>query len=423
MSGPAIATSAQAARIAATVQEYARMKITGFETIRLGEFPNLLWLHIHTDQGLIGLGETFFGARAVEAYIHETVAPLLLGKPAGQMDRHARTLQTGYLGFSGSGVEMRAASAVDIALWDLHGQATGQPVYQCLGGLSHDRVRIYNTCAGYRYIRAEGGQKPENWGTGGGAGPYEDLDAFLHRADELAHSLLEQGITAMKIWPFDMAAEASEGRTISAADLDSALTPFRKIRDAVGGKMDIMAELHSLWTPLGAERVLRALADYDPFWVEDPIKMTNADVLASLRARTNVPICASETLATRRAFREYLQADAVDVVLLDLSWCGGIGEAKKIATLAEAWGRPVAPHDCTGPVVLTASVHLSLNCPNTLVQETVRAFTSGWYKEVMTALPDIRGGFVYPSTEPGLGVKLQPERLAAADCERRMSKI
>ena len=124
------------------------MRIVAFETIRLGEFPNLLWLHIHTDQGLTGLGETFFGPRAVEAYIHETVAPLLLGKSAGQIDRHARTLQTGYLGFSGSGVEMRAASAVDIALWDLLGQATGQPVWQCLGGLSHDRVRIYNTCAG-----------------------------------------------------------------------------------------------------------------------------------------------------------------------------------------------------------------------------------------------------------------------------------
>ena len=92
------------------------MKITGFETIRLGEFPNLLWLHVHTDQGLVGLGETFFGPRAVEAYIHETVAPLLLGKPALQMDRHGRTLQNQYLGFSGTGVEMRAASAVDIAL-------------------------------------------------------------------------------------------------------------------------------------------------------------------------------------------------------------------------------------------------------------------------------------------------------------------
>ena len=400
------------------------MKITAVETVRLGEFPNLLWVHIHTDEGLIGLGETFFGPRAVEAQIHETVAPLLLDKPALQMDRHARALQNQYLGFCGSGVEMRAASAVDIALWDLFGQAIGQPLYQCLGGLSHDKVRIYNTCAGYRYIRAQGGQKTGNWGLDAvsASGPYEDLDAFLHRADELAHSLLEQGVTAMKIWPFDFAAEATGGRSISATELDDALVPFRKIRDAVGGKMDIMAELHSLWTPPAAELVLRALAQFQPFWVEDPIKMANADLLASLRARTNVPICASETIATRRAFREFLQADAVDVVMLDLSWCGGIGEAKKIATLAEAWGRPVAPHDCTGPVVLAASVHLSLNCPNTLVQETVRAFTTGWYREVLTELPDIRNGFIYPMTGPGLGTKLQPERLAAADCERRITK-
>ena len=400
------------------------MKITAVETIRLGEFPNLIWVHIHTDEGLIGLGETFFGPRAVEAQIHETVAPLILDKPALQIDRHARVLQNQYLGFCGSGVEMRAASAIDIALWDLFGQAIGQPLYQCLGGLSHDKVRIYNTCAGYRYIRAQGGQKTGNWGLDAmsATGPYEDLDAFLHRADELAHSLLEQGVTAMKIWPFDFAAEATEGRSISATDLDDALVPFRKIRNAVGGKMDIMAELHSLWTPPAAELVLRALAQFQPFWVEDPIKMANADLLASLRARTNVPICASETIATRRAFREFLQADAVDVVMLDLSWCGGIGEAKKIATLAEAWGRPVAPHDCTGPVVLAASVHLSLNCPNTLAQETVRAFTTGWYREVLTELPEIRNGFIYPMTGPGLGTKLQPERLTAADCERRITK-
>jgi galactonate dehydratase len=399
------------------------MKITAFETIRLGEFPNLLWLHVHTDEALVGLGETFFGPRAVEAHIHETVAPLLLGKPALQIDRHARTLQNQYLGFSGTGVEMRAASAVDIALWDLFGQAVGQPIYQCLGGLSHERVRVYNTCAGYRYIRSPDGQRADNWGLNpaAAAGPYEDLDAFLHRADELAHSLLEQGVTAMKIWPFDLAAEASEGRFISAAELDRALEPFRKIRDAVGGRMDIMAELHSLWTPPAAEVVLRALTPFQPFWVEDPIKMVNADLLGRLRARTGVPICASETLATRHVFREFLQADAVDVVMLDLSWCGGVGEAKKIATLADAWGRPVAPHDCTGPVVLTASVHLSLNCPNTLIQETVRAFTTGWYREVLTELPDIRDGFVYPSSGAGLGTKLRPDRLAAADCEQRIS--
>lgn len=400
------------------------MKITALETIRLNEFPNLLWLHVHTDQGLTGLGETFFGARAVEAYIHETAAHLLLGKDPLQIDRHGRTLQNQYLGFSGTGTEMRAASAIDIALWDLLGHVTGQPVHQCLGGLSHEKMRIYNTCAGYRYIRSDKGQKTDNWGIGSqaAAGPYEDLDAFLNRADELAQSLLEQGITAMKIWPFDFAAEATEGRFASAADLDKALEPFRKIRNAVGRKMDIMAELHSLWTPMGAEQVMKALAPLEPFWIEDPIKMVNADLLSALRARTGMVICGSETLATRRAFREFLQADALDVVMLDLSWCGGIGEAKKIATLAEAWGRPVAPHDCTGPIVLTASVHLSLNCPNTLIQETVRAFTTGWYKEVVTDLPDIRNGFVYPSNKPGLGTRLQPERLKASDCETRTTR-
>jgi L-alanine-DL-glutamate epimerase-like enolase superfamily enzyme len=82
----------------------------------------------------------------------------------------------------------------------------------------------------------------------------------------------------------------------------------------------------------------------------------------------------------------------------------------------------VAPHDCTGPVVLTASVHLSLNCPNTLVQETVRAFTTGWYRDVLTELPDIRDGFVYPMVGSGLGTRLQSERMSAADCERRMTK-
>lgn len=399
--------------------------ITAIETIRLGEFPNLLWLQVHVEGGLVGLGETFFGPRAVEAHLHESVAPLLLGKPASQIDRHARTLQGGYLGFSGSGAEMRACSAVDIALWDLFGQAIGQPVWQCLGGLSHDRMRIYNTCAGTRYIRAGSGQRTQNWGVdpAASASPYEDLDAFLHRADELAHSLLEEGISAMKIWPFDVAAEATDGRSIAASELDKAMEPFRKIRAAVGDKMDVMAELHSLWTPPAAERVMRALAEIDPFWVEDPIKMVNADLLRDLRARTGVPVCASETLATRRAFREFLQADALDVVMLDLSWCGGLGEAKKIATLAEAWARPVAPHDCTGPVVLTASVHLSLNCPNTLIQETVRAFTRGWYGDVVTGLPPIRDGFVYPMTGPGLGTRLQPERLKAADCERRVSRL
>jgi galactonate dehydratase len=393
------------------------MRITAIETIQLEEFPNLLWVHVHTDQGLVGLGETFFGPNAVAAYIHETAAPRLLSQDALAIDRHSRTLLNNYLGFSGTGAEMRGASAIDIALWDLFGQATGQPIHQLLGGLSRQSIRTYNTCAGYRYVRQNRGQLTDNWGLPQltQIGPYEDLDGFLHRADELAESLLGQGITAMKIWPFDQAAEASGGLHISPAQLDEALEPFRKIRDAVGDRMDIMVEFHSLWNLTSARRICAALEEFAPYWYEDPIKMTNVDALASLAGSTSVPICASETLATRSAFRELLEADAVGIVMLDLSWVGGLSEARKIAAMAETYHLPVAPHDCTGPVVLIASVHLSMNAPNALIQETVRAFYTSWYRELVTELPDISNGFVHPMTGPGLGTRLQPDVLKRKD--------
>jgi L-alanine-DL-glutamate epimerase-like enolase superfamily enzyme len=136
--------------------------------------------------------------------------------------------------------------------------------------------------------------------------------------------------------------------------------------------------------------------------------MTSMDALSELQASTRVPICASETMAGRPAFREMMARNACGVVMLDLSWVGGISEAKKIATMAEAHQLPVAPHDCTGPVVYTASCHLSLNAPNALIQESVRAFYTGWYKELLTELPRMEGGQIHPMTGPGLGTRLQP---------------
>ena len=397
------------------------MKITAIETIRLGEFPNLLWVQVQTDEGLTGLGETFMGPASAEAYIHEQAAPCLIGKDPLQIDRHSRRLLDGYLGFSGSGAEMRGLSAIDIALWDLFGQAANQPIHQLLGGLSRDKIRTYNTCAGYRYVRQSVGQLTENWGLGGAEGPYEDLDAFLNDAGALAQSLLEQGITGMKIWPFDYAAEASGGLYISPSDLKKTIEPFEKIRKTVGGKIDIMVELHSLWTPRPVKQIFRALEPLAPFWFEDPIKMNNFDALAELAASTDVPICASETVATRPVFREMMAKQATGVVMLDLSWVGGISEAKKIATMAEAHHLPVAPHDCTGPVVFAASCHLSLNATNALIQESVRAFYTGWYKELVTALPKIDNGYIYPMDGPGLGMQLLPDIVKRKDAHVQRS--
>ena len=389
------------------------MKITKLETIRIAEFPQLLWLHVHTDEGLTGLGETFFSASAVEAYLHDDLAPRLLGRDALAIDAIARDLVS-YVGFRSTGVEVRAASAVDLALWDLFGKAVDQPIVQLLGGWTRDRIRTYNTCAGDQYMRRAETQSSENWGLSNRTDAtaitgFNDLNDFLQRADDLAESLLADGITAMKIWPFDIPAELSHGQYISSEDLKKALTPFEKIRKHVGDRMDIMVEFHSMWQLLPAMNIARALAPFGTFWHEDPIKMDSLDSLKRYAAVSSAPICASETLGTRWAFRDLLQSGAAGVVMLDLAWCGGLSEARKIAAMAEAWHLPIAPHDCTGPVVFTASTHLSLNAPNALVQESVRAFYNGWYPQVMTAVPQVKDGFVTVPEGPGLGCELLPD--------------
>jgi L-alanine-DL-glutamate epimerase-like enolase superfamily enzyme len=395
------------------------MRIAALETIRVAERPNLLWLRVHTDEGLTGLGETFFGAATVEAHIHEWIAPRVIGRDPLEIDALSRDL-VGYLGFRSSGAEVRGNSAFDIALWDLWGRATGQPIAQLLGGFTRREIRTYNTCAGTDYIKKATGQVSTNWGLSAGRA-YDDLDAFLHRADELAHSLLEEGITAMKIWPFDGAAERSRGLHITAEELDAALRPFEKIRTAVGERMDIMVEFHSLWQLLPATRIARALRPFGTYWHEDPIRMDSLGDLRRYAESSDAPICASETLGSRWAFRDLLETGAAGIVMLDLSWCGGLSEARKIAAMAETWHLPIAPHDCTGPVVLAASTHLALNAPNALVQESVRAFYRTWYRDLVTALPEVRNGMITVPPGPGLGLDLSPDLDRAFTTSRRLS--
>lgn len=402
------------------------MKIRALETIQLPGYPNQLYVQVHTDAGLTGLGETRNGAAAVAAWIHETAAPALLGRDPLAIEANWRALEP-MLGFAGTGAECRGRSALDIALWDLLGQAAGLPLWQLLGGRVRERIPLYNTCAGPGYTRRiprGAGRLTENWnlGTASSASPYEDLAATWKAPEELARSLLDAGITAMKIWPFDPLAERFDGHHLPRAELDRALEPIRRIRDAVGDAMEILVEMHGRWDLPNSVKLAAAVEPYRPYWFEDPIKVDDPGALAEFSRCFRVPTAAGETLGTRWQFRDLLARRAVGVVICDVGYAGGISEVRKIAALAECHQLPVALHDCTGPVNFIVNTHLSAHLPNVAIQEFARAFYHGWYAEIVTTLPPVAEGKVEPLRTPGLGTALRPEILQRTDLVRRRSE-
>jgi len=401
------------------------MKITALETLRLKRRPNLIWVRLHTDEGLAGLGETWFGASAVEADLHDRIAPLVLGEDARRIDALNRKMRP-YAGFAGTGAELRALSAVDVALWDLAGKAAGVPVCTLLGGATRSRIRVYNTCAGPEYVSQTSEVRPGNFGVGAGGAlcghSFEDLTAFLERPDELAAELLDMGIASMKIWPFDFAAGAADGMDISNEDLAKALAPFERVRKAHGARMRLKAELHGLWGLPAARKIAAALEPLEMDWIEDPVWMDRMPELAELARATRAPLAGGETLGGLGQIRALIEEGNISIPIVDVTWGGGISFAHKAAALAESHGRPIAFHDCSGPVTLAASVHLALACANVWEQEITRGFYYGWYHEMVDRPPPLERGEITIPTGPGLGLELLPELATREDAIRRVSK-
>ncbi len=391
------------------------LKISKVETIRYGPQPNILWVRLHTDEGLIGLGETYYLPGAVEAIVHDMIADFLLGQNPFDIERHWDAIFSWANFFGHAGAEMRGLSAVDIALWDLMGQATGQPIYNLLGGKCRDKIRVYNTCVN--------------------AGPYRDQDDFIERPGDLANSLLRQGITAMKVWPWDRfapqlkggipmgpagwSAVGPSGAYLSSLELEEGLKTVRGIRDAVGSKIEILIEGHSRWDLNSALRIARALEPCNVLWMEDMIKPDSSADLARLTQESRVPHCISERLFTRYAYREILEQRAAHIVMPDLIWTGGITEGHKIAILADCFHLPIAPHDCTGLVALFANLHLCAASNNAMLLETVRGFCEGWYSEAYTENIRICDGLAEFPRLPGLGTGLKETVLSGSEISKR----
>jgi galactonate dehydratase len=381
------------------------MKITAVETIYLPRGITVhagaityLWVRIHTDEGLIGLGETYPNAEAEASIIHTRLASALLGKDPSAIDRlwADMFLAVSYSGWAGA--EMRAISAVDIALWDLAGKAANQPIYKLLGGASRPSIRIYNTC-------------------------YDHVD-FLREPAKLAQELLASNIRAMKIWPFDPIAKITSGNHISPEQLKKAIEPIRLIRGAVGDAIDIAVEFHGFWNLPSAIKIARALEPYAPMWLEEMLAQDNLASYADLARATTLPLCVSERLMTRWGFRELLENRAAQVIMPDISWCGGISEAKKIATMAETYYLPIAPHNCGGPVLHYATAHLSANVPNLFIMESVRRHYCEEYEGLVTEmLRPTQGGDLPLPHGPGLGIELSEQVLTRKDAVVRRATL
>ena len=384
------------------------MKITKIESFRPLAHPSSLWVEVHDDKGNVGLGESFFSATVIEEYIHTIAAPLVFENTNINPESLSFALSP-YVGFQGGGIEVRSIGALDIAVWDLWGKRTHTTLADSLGGKLQDSIKVYNTCAGSAYMKKSSSQRPRNWGVAeADENTYEDLYAFLNTPAKLARELSDSGIKGMKIWPFDTAAEKSMGNSISQQELDEGVKIIAAIRDEVGMDMDLMIELHGLWNRPSAKRIIDAITPYKPFWVEDPLRPDAVDALAQLRREISVPIAIGETAVGRKQVLPLLENGVVDYLTIDISWTGGLTEARKIASLADLFAVPVAPHDCTGPVALAISTHFSLSQRNGFLQETVRAFINTWYGDFTDGMPKIENGRISISDADGHGVTLQP---------------
>jgi galactonate dehydratase len=371
------------------------VKITAIESLQWKAYPRLMVVRVHTDSGLIGLGETVDKIPAAKAALHGTLAPLILGQDPLDIEGIWRFVMDNLMYHGYAGGETRALSAVEVALWDIMGKHYNAPLCHLLGGKVRETVPTYNTCIGTEAV--------------------PDYAAWHQDAGVLAQSLLEDGIHAMKIWPFDRFSEASLGQRITPSDIQQGLKPIQQIRDAVGSDMEIGIECHFRWNRASLERIVRALEPYEILFLEDVMPAIYPDEVKLISQKTSIPIVGSELLLTRWQLREWVEKHVTQILMTDPVWNGGIAETRKIANMAEAFGLPLVLHNVAGPICHAACMHLGAHIPNLFYAESVRAFYKTYFPILSDLSPVVHDGHLAVPQGPGLGVTLNPSVLERDD--------
>lgn len=384
------------------------MKITHFEILKVP--PSWVWLKIHTDAGLVGLGEPYLENHP-DSVIAEVrrLEPLLSGQDPRRIETLWEAMYNGGLGYKGGPVTMSAISGIDMALWDIAGKAAEQPVYQMLGGACRERIKMYRATGGGLPYVVEPGQ-PYRAGRSPSQPRRNDDPAVWH---EGARTLVQEwGFRALKV-------HFSPGEGLATTDkIDHFAELFAAVRAGAGPGVDVAVDIHNPH-PRIAIQLIHALEPHRPLFVEEPMPIERVDALAEIARQTSAPIAAGERWMGKWIFFDAIARGALAVVQPDLAHAGGITECKKIAAIAEAGFAKVALHAPLSPLALAASIQLDACLPNFLVQEHNEV--NDWREGGKTIIGkgylknpfvlDEAGCVAVPSS-PGLGVELDEDGLA-----------
>jgi galactonate dehydratase len=343
------------------------VKITKLETFLVK--PRWLFLKIHTDEGLVGLGEPILEGRALTcAQGVEELAPYLIGKDPRRVVYHWQAMYR-HAFYRGGPLLTSVLSGVEQALWDLAGKSLGVPVYQLFGGPTRDRIRMYKHA----------------------------------RDPETIKEWVAKGFTAFKTG-------VQGGRPARIVEtmgfVERAAERFAELRQAAGPEVDIAIDFHGAVSPQTAKMLIKALEPYQPMFIEEPCQCQNVDVLADIAHGTHLPIATGERVFTKWGFREILEKRAASVLQPDLCHAGGIHEVHIIAGMAEAYYAAIAPHNPLGPISLAACIQLDASIPNFVAQEHT-TLGEGYLKNPFV----FKDGYVELPTGPGLGIELDEDAL------------